>query len=266
MAAVFALVHLHVRPLLLITVTSLIPVLVNLLNWAYFFGMDKPSLRPRPGLFDRQVAGSLLNTGSAFFILSILTTLGLSVDNFLVSSVCGVNEVAAFSVATRVASVLSLVVEMLSLPMWSAYGEALARGDHAWVRRSCMKLSGLSCLLAVTGGLVLIAFGPWVFVHWLGKDLVIGRGLLASCALRAILLACASPFFMVLNGAGAARPQVNAFLIFTPLSIALKLFLAKFMGSSGVALGMALLYGTWMLPWVIRRAMRICRTPAPVST
>lgn len=260
LSAVLTLVHVGAPALVLITVTSLVPMLVMILNWIYFFGFQNPWLRPSFRHFDLGVAGSMLNTGSAFFLLSILMTLGLSLDNFLVSRVCGVNQVAAFSVATRMATVLSMIVDMLSMPMWSAYGEALARGDKAWVRHSCLRLAGLSFLLALTGGFFLVTLGPWIFAKWLGKELVIGRSLLFYCSLRSIMLACASPFFMVLNGAGIVRPQVYAFLVFTPLAIGLKVVLAKFMGSSGVALGMALLYGSFILPWVIRRALGTCRT------
>jgi O-antigen/teichoic acid export membrane protein len=234
-------------------------MLVMGMNWVHFFGFQNPGLRPSLRYFDLSVAGSMLNTGSAFFLLSVLMTLGLSLDNFLVSRVCGVHQVAAFSVAARMAAVISMVVEMISLPMWSAYGEALARGDKAWVRHSCVKLSGLSFLLAFTGGFILVAFGPWIFLKWLGKELAIGRWLLFYCVLRSILQAFVSPFFMVLNGAGIIRPQVYVFLLFTPLVIALKVILAKFMGSGGVALGMALLYAAFILPWVIRRALGVCR-------
>jgi O-antigen/teichoic acid export membrane protein len=251
---VFLLVRVHAHPLLLVASACLIPVLAILMNWIYFFGFDSSYLRPSWTHMDASLARSLLRMGGGFFLLQVLLGLGLSLDNLVVAKVCGLGEVADFAVASRVAAVIGGVVSMLSMPLWAANGDAFARGDLLWIRRSCIKASALSLALALCASLMLVAFGPWVFEKWLGKDLNLGRSLLASCALRETLLAVAAPFFMVMNAAGLVWPQIRVFLVFTVLVTLLKIILTKIMGSQGAALGNAALYSVWVFPWVIRQA------------
>lgn len=261
---VFLLVRSNAHPFLLVTAACLVPVFAILLNWVHFFGMDAPGLRPSWGCVDRVLARSLLLTGGGYFALQVVLTLGLSLDNLVVAKVCGLGNVADFAIASRVAAVIGGVVSMLSMPMWAANGEAFARGDFLWIRRSCLKLALLSFLLALGASLLLVAFGPWLFERWLGKALVVDRSLLLFCALRETLLAVAAPFFMVLNGAGVVWPQIRVLAAFTVLVTLLKILLAKLMGNQGVALGNAILYGAWVLPWVVQRAAGIWREKGSV--
>ncbi|WP_243303384.1 lipopolysaccharide biosynthesis protein [Geothrix oryzisoli] len=260
--AIVGAAHWHASPLWFILIATAIPLIFMILNWLYCFAFTLRKYIPVISAIDRTVGKSLMYTGAAFCFLTLLTSLGLSLDNLIVSRICGIQEVAAFSVASRIASVMGAVLVMLSVPMWSANGEALARGEYAWVHRQCFKIARLSLILAVSGTLGMIFLGPWAFSHWLGKELQVTRSLLGLCGISQALLATASPFFMVLNGAGQIRSQIRAFAVFTPIVLLVKILLAKYMGSEGVALGMTLVYGLGILPWVARKAVSICRPPS----
>lgn len=258
LVAIILLGNAKVSPVLLICVVTFILPLFMILNWVHYFIFTSPQFFPAYMKFNKKIALNLLLSGGAFFILNIFTSLGLSIDNLLVSRICGIGEVASFSVASRMASFLGSILVMISVPMWAANGEALARGEHGWVRQQCLKNVKIAGFLAVAGTVALIVLGPWVFTHVVGKELHVSRSLLGLCGLREALFAVASPFFMILNGAGMVKPQIKAFALFTPLVILLKIFLTRYMGSDGLVLAMALLYGFGILPWVIRTAMKIC--------
>lgn len=255
--AVITLVKLDARPSVLVATSASIPSAVTILNWYWFFYSRNRLLTPTFQQVDRSFARLLLTSGSGFFLLSILQTFGLMIDNLIVAHCCGLGEVPAFSIASRVAAAMGMAVGMISLPMWSANGEALARGDVHWVRTTTIRIAKLSLGFALVSGIGLVAFGPSVFHAWLKGSVDIPRTLLAGFALRELGFAIASPFFMVLNGAGRVSTQVIMFLVFTPLVTALKFALAGPFGGTGVIWAMGVVYLVVVVPWVMTRAYRV---------
>ena len=60
----------------------------------------------------------------------------LTAPAFLLAQTAGASAVAGFGVVQRICSVFVIASALLMTPLWPAYGEAYARGDHAWVRRT----------------------------------------------------------------------------------------------------------------------------------
>ena len=49
-------------------------------------------------MFDLKIAKPLLKTGFAFFTLSILTTIGLALDNFILARAINLSEAGIYSI------------------------------------------------------------------------------------------------------------------------------------------------------------------------
>ena len=261
LGAVVVCVHARVNPIVLVLAVSSVGVTVTLANWCWFFLRHQSELRPGWSAYSPAMARRLLRTGLAFFGLSILTTVGLAVDNLIVAHLCGLKEVATFSVAARTAALLSVAATMISMPLWAANGEALAHGDVDWVRRNTARMAVVSVIITLGGGMLLVALGPWVFRFWLGPTFEVGRLLLLGLAGRELCLSVASPYFMVLNGAGSVLKQIEMFALFTPISILAKVGAVHLMGVSGVPWAMAFCYGLLILPRVTKTARAIYTTP-----
>lgn len=226
-----------------------VPV-VNLANSVCYFGWQNRELRPRPGLVAVPAARGLLRLGARFFLLSVLSSVALNLDGFLIGRVLGLPAAAAYAVVLRVFGLLTLFVTLVNLPLWPANGEALARGDLTWVRRTTPRMVYLSAFVVALPGLTLVLFGNDVLRLWVrSADLApIPRPLFAALAVWSVLLAVAAPLFMVQNSVGLLRPQFVGWTACLLLAVPLKIVLAARVGLSGVAMASAATYALTVLP------------------
>ena len=67
--------------------------------------------------------------------------LAMNADYLVIAHVLGPESVTTFSVPARLFAQLGLLVSLVNLPLWPANGEALARGDVAWVRRITARMT-----------------------------------------------------------------------------------------------------------------------------
>lgn len=207
----------------------------------------------RPGLRSVSVAaaGSLLRVGLGFLLLSVLTSVSLNVDNLIVANVADLRAVADFSVTTKLFSLLAMAVTLVALPLWPANGEALARGDHVWVRKTTHKMVLFSVALVGLGGGVLLALRDVLAGLWLGDGKTISWALATNLVLWSILLAFSSPFFSVQNSVGLLRYQFVGWFCFAAFSVPLKVYFYFHLGLPGIPLGGAVTYFAFLCPAAI---------------
>ena len=120
------------------------PVLAMMANSVSFFYWRRPDLRPTHAGYSPSALRSLMRIGMLFFALQLSLALGMWTDNIIISRLLGPAAVTQYSIPARLYGLISMVVIMATGPLWPAYGEAVARGDHAWARRTLaatMKLS-----------------------------------------------------------------------------------------------------------------------------
>jgi O-antigen/teichoic acid export membrane protein len=265
---VLAAVNLHASlPVLVLGVAGVQP-LVSLFNGWSFFGFQCPHLRPRLRDFHWVTARRLIGTGFWFFLVSILMAIGIYSDNLVVAHEVGLSAVPLYAVPASLAGYLGAVAGMLYAPFWAANGEALARGDIAWVRHNTARLVKLNVLLTGAAGVVFVLAGPMFLHWWLGPDFSPGRLLFVGLAGWALLLSAAGPLFMILNGANAVRVQVVMFGVFAAVAITLKLVLARRIGIAGVIWASVLPYALLVFPallWAKNRVLRRASRAAPAG-
>ncbi len=234
-------------PILVLCVTGVQP-LVNLLNGCVFFGVQRQQLFPRLQDFHWATARRLLSTGFWYFLVSILMGLGIYSDNVVVAQVVGLKAVALYAVPANLAAYLATVASMLYTPFWAANGEALARGDVAWVRSNAFLILKLNALITGAAGLVFVLAGP-AFLHWwIAPDFSPGVFLFAGMAAWAFLTSVMGPVFMILNGANAVRVQVLIFGLFSLIAIICKVVLARQIGIAGVVWASVVPYACLVVP------------------
>ncbi|MGC4848792.1 lipopolysaccharide biosynthesis protein [Micromonospora sp. DT15] len=250
---VVAAVAADADPVLVIAAAVLAVPLMNLANSICCYCWQQPDLRPRVRYVRATKVRALLRLGSRFFGLSVLSAIALNIDGFLVGRVLGLHAAANYAVILRMFAVLALFVTLVNLPLWPANGEALARGDVSWVRRSTRRMVYLSAAAVVLPALCLVVAGNDILRIWVRSDDLerVPAPLFVALAVWSVFVAVAAPFFMVQNSVGLLGPQFFGWAACLVVAVPLKILLAGRGGLPGVALASALSYGVTVLPAAI---------------
>ena len=219
-------------------------------------------------LFDRGLARSLLGVGVLFLGIQVLSAFNWSMDNLLISGLLGPEQVTPYGVQVRVFSLVGTIASMLLTPLWPAYADAVAHGDHAWIRstlrRSLIGAVVVSVPLAFGAAAVL----PFLLRVWTGDAIrttpVLAYGLACLTVCQTICAALA----MFWNGTSAIRVQFFIGLALVLLSLPLKVLVLRTHGIEWLGfLSSALIVVTVLLPafFVVRGALASPRPDEPHS-
>lgn len=201
------------------------PAILLLATLVFF--LRNPYLRPSLRDYDPAIARSTVGSGSAFFLLSILTSVGLNIDQVLITAMFGAEHVVNYMVPYRLASVLMMVVTIFYMPLWPANAEAMARNDWAWVRRNNLRMSLFGSTLVAVFGVCLYLASDWIIMLWMRQEFPGQSEVLAASVLLAVIMSLTSPFNMILNASGVVIPQVGIWLVFITGSVLAKVMIAS---------------------------------------
>jgi O-antigen/teichoic acid export membrane protein len=259
LAVTWTLVRVDAGPVAVVAGAVSGPVLGSLFNSVWFYaGPGRPYL-PRPADAHRATSAALMGMGSRFLLLSVVTSAALNVDNLIVTHTLGLEAVADYSVAVRVFTALGLLINLVNLPLWPANAAALARGEHAWVRRMTQRMTVLSAAAVVLPGIGLTLLGPDLVMPLLGSDADVSRLLFVALTVWWTLLGATSPRFMVQNARAILAPQTVGWLAYLVLSVPLKTLAASRIGLEAVPFTGAVLYAACVVTGAVvgyRRAFR----------
>ncbi|MGQ5265274.1 lipopolysaccharide biosynthesis protein [Micromonospora sp. ZYX-F-536] len=255
-------VFLELPPIAVIASIAVGPLLVNIANTAWTFGRRLPQLAPRPRFIDGRGIRDLFGLGGLFFLVTLVMVLADNADPLIIAHVLGLASVTAYAVPAKLFTQLGALVTLVNQPLWPMHGEALARGDIGWVRRTVRRMTIVSTLIALLPSTLLVIFGEELFAAWLPIP-VGNRALLLGFACWWIVLAAISPRFMVQNAAGVIRPQLWGYLLYLPLSVIGKLYGVHWFGVSAAPYIAVVIYTITVVPAAIygyRRALTLRST------
>ena len=229
LVSIYITVLLNLGSVMVIFISSSIPVIVSVANSCFYY-FKNPKVRPGFRFIDIKIAKNMFFVGITFFILSILNSVSLNLDNYIVSKAASLNDVTPFSLALRATQLINVACTVLSAPLWAANGEAKSRGDYKWISRMTSKLSIISVIIVIIATVILMLVGPFLFNLWVGYDIGISKFLLLGMLLQQIAFAFISPYFMVLNAFGKIKIQIFWFAIFTPIALIAKYLSCLYLG------------------------------------
>lgn len=221
----------------LVAALSGVPVVVTLLNGVALFGFQRPWLRPAWRYVRWRAARRIIGMGVYFFLLQVLGIVNYSSDNIIISQVLGAEAVAGYAVAMRLFSLLPVVLSMFIVPLWSAYGEAYARGDAAWIKRTFRTTLGWSFLISLAGGLVMVPWGQSIIHWWVGPQINLPFNLLLGMGVANLFNAFSGAVAMLFNGLNILRFQVIVMSVTAVLLLAAKIGATRWMGLAGMVWG-----------------------------
>jgi O-antigen/teichoic acid export membrane protein len=237
-----------------------IRTLMLVANWAVYFLGQRRALCPRWSECSRETAWDMIRLGMVFLWLNVLAFNWWLVDPIVITRALGADAVAGYGAMQRLFAV-GLVAQYLVMPLWPAFGEALARRDYDWARVTMHRaLVGTVALTAVLG-LILVILGPWITRHWLPTEFVPTLGLLAGMACLNLLLIVAWTLSGVLVHGSYLRRQAGLYTVAAVMAFVLKLWLVRVWGLSGVVWASVIGFGLIYAPMAFRLAREAVAGP-----
>lgn len=235
-------VHADAGPAVVVAGAVAGPVVMNAINTSYVFLRPARNIAPRFGDVDPAIARSIFQLGGGFFVISVLASLSLGADSVIVAHTAGLAAVTDFSVVARLFTILALLITVINAPFWPAVGDALARQDVEWVRRTTLRMTALSATVVLVVSAAMIIFATPLLQVWVDDSVAPDTALFVAFGVWWLLLATASPRFMVANAAGHLRPQIIGWTVFGVVAIATKWFAALVFGLPAMVAAGAICY------------------------
>jgi O-antigen/teichoic acid export membrane protein len=193
-------------------------------------------------LLDLPLARELLASGSVFFLIQISGAVVFSSDNLMVAHYLGVEQVTPYAVTWRLVALTAVLQSLFFPALWTAYAEAYARRDYAWMRQA-FRITLRGCLvLNLTCAVLLIAAGKTLIRWWAGAAAVPSTALLTTMALWAVISGFMTAESCLLAAVNRTREQGVLSMLAAAVNLGLSIVLVQRIGSVGVIAGTILSY------------------------
>jgi O-antigen/teichoic acid export membrane protein len=242
LASLLLVIHLHGGLPWLVLALAGAPLLAVFVNWVYVFGVRRRWLTPSPRAFSWRTAREVGGSGVVFFVLTVLSLFAWSSDSLIIAHVVGVAAVADYAVAQKL-FLTALISQYFITPLWPAFGEALARQDMGWARRTLERALIISFVLGLLTVIPLVAFGNPIIRWWVGPRLNPSLSMLVALAAWLLMFGYLSVMSSFLNSGALLARQLPFFVLAAVSSIVLKIFLGRILGVPGVVWGTVIGFG-----------------------
>lgn len=234
------------------------PALATGLNWIQFFAGRGRRLLPQRKYFDWTVGRHLVSVGFIFMLLNLLALNWFQTDNLVIAQVLGTEAVVGYAVAQKLFSVV-MVAQFIIVPLWPAYGEAIARSDFSWARRTLTRALGYSVVVTVLVSLPLLLFGRQLVTLWISPDHAPTFVLMLGLTVLNVLMVVAGNLSSLLVHGASLRGQLGFYAAASIAAVILKVLLAFWIGVPGVVWGTVLAFGLIYTPLALGLAYRTTR-------
>jgi len=222
--------------LFLVFALSYPPILVMIIGSIIFFRNTKYRFAaPDIKFFRKNKVDSLLNLGIKFFILQISVLITYSISNFIILRLLDSTEVTKYNIAFKYFSILTILISIVSMPLWSAFTDAYEKADIEWIKKM---LYIWLIILAISIGMLIISH--WFYYRWTGLDLKIPFSLSLVMCLYMLVCCWNAIFVSFINGVGKVKLQmyISIIPIFFMIPLSYLLVVKFHFGVTGVAASM----------------------------
>jgi O-antigen/teichoic acid export membrane protein len=218
---------------LLVLAYSIGPIIATVINGLIMFRKNYPFYRPRFHLFNLDVGKELLKVGLVFFILQIFTLLANASDNIILAQTMGASSVAQYEIVKKI-FLFSMITQFIIQPLWPAFGEALAKGDMIWIKKTIKNALILSLGVNVIITLPLVLFGRQLISMWVGSAYMPSWSLLIGFFMFTLLANYGGVMSTFLNSGKLISKQTIIIALASISAIFLKIYLSLNIGISGI--------------------------------
>jgi O-antigen/teichoic acid export membrane protein len=227
------------------------PVISTIINGILLFFVKRPWLLPSLTSVSLYASKRVFRTGLLFLALQVAIAIGYQSDNLLISHFLGASAVPQYSIPMKLFQLVPLLLSFVIGPLWQAYGEAIARKDFDWVRKTFIRSIKLALALNVPAAIILL-FSTNTIIHlWVGPQITASFLLLLGLALWTILNSLGGPFAMLMNGANVIGIQVVCSLSMAVANLGISILLVQKIGFPGPVFGNVISWSVFnMLPFL----------------
>jgi len=221
--------------LILVIAVSGAPIFALLLASLYFFITSFKSFIPKLKFIDFKSAKNLLSLSTAFFFVQIGALVLYETDNIIITRTLGPSEVTTFNIAYKYFSILTIAFNIIITPYWSAYTDAYAKNDFAWIKHSIKKLRIFWVYFSIAA-LVLYFFSGVFYKFWVGDKIAVPGTLSLSVAIYVMVQNWYVLHNYLLNGTGKLRVQLILITSMGIVNILLSVLLINYIGIAGTVI------------------------------
>jgi O-antigen/teichoic acid export membrane protein len=237
--------------------TAGVGAVVRIVNTWVLFRFEKPWLRPSLSSFDWAPLKGLMSEGILLFVLQLAALLMIQMDTLVIGIGLEPKAVTGYSIVAQFyISAYGLFMVVLS-PLWPASGEAVRRGDIAWIRKSLRYSLLMGCSIPLLLGVVLYFFAPTIIYYWTrGQVIHVPRNIIVALALTFSMRAWVDCRSIILNSVGILRWQIVFYAAHAVLNFVVAIIGVRRFGVAGVAWATPItaLFTSFLgYPWMIRR-------------
>ena len=247
-----------------IVLFSVGPLIAQLIGSYVLFSRLHPWLAPKVHSFRWEHVRDLSGLGIIFVLLQLLAVLGNSSDQIIITRYLGLSAVAEYSLAQRLFSGTSLI-QFFLVPLWPAFGEAVASGDHAWARMALRRTLWISVTLCTVVAIAIAVAAPAISHVWVPKIRTAPPLLLVSFVAAAVVGAYGGTMSVFLNNRRTVRAQLGIYALASAAAVAGKFWFVKTVGISGVLWGTFFGYGLFYLYPAWRLAQKTLDSLGPAD-
>jgi len=202
----------------LATYYSGIPSIVLLIATFIIFGLEKyKEFRPSVKAINISLIKDILTLGIRFFIINLCVIFVFQIINIVISREIGPVAVTQYNVVSKYFNVVYMVVTIVVTPIWSAVTDAYAREDFAWMKKT-ERIMNRFFILSIVAYLLLLLFSPIAYRLWVGDSVSIPYSLSVAMCFYMIAHTLAAVYINIINGTGAVRIQMIAYIILAFIS------------------------------------------------
>lgn len=185
------------------------------------FGGKYRELRPGKDAFRKEEAKSILSLGIKFFYLSLMSMMVHNTNEILISALFDSSMVVDYQIYNKIFYLITTVINVLMIPLWSAVTKALSNMEYKWIKRLHITLCCTSGI-ALLCGLGIIPFMQMIVNIWLGSNSIqINSTYCIPFAIYVALEAWNGANATIANGTGWIKSQ----MIMAPITALLNIVL-----------------------------------------
>jgi O-antigen/teichoic acid export membrane protein len=237
--------------------TSVVPASASF----FLFNSRYRSIAPAWKYFQVRYFRILMSLGLKFFILQITALIIFSTSNIIITQLFSPAEVVPYNIAFKYYSIATLVFAIILMPFWSAYTEAYARDDTAWIKKSIRKLKRIWVILAI--GIILMTIIANIFYDiWVGKAVQVPVLVSILMGIYVLETTWCNIFVNFINGIGKIQLQLWTAIVIGISTIPLSIVLASscHLGIAGVILAPCVLLSPLCFLWPVQASRILSNT------
>ncbi|GAB3906940.1 lipopolysaccharide biosynthesis protein [Mucilaginibacter boryungensis] len=219
--------YLHGSMFALAIAQTVLPVVVLIAATVILFRTDYKHIRPSLKQVNLAKSKSLFGLSLAFFIVQIAWVFLYSTSELIITHEFGGSDVTLYNLLYKYFSTTGIILNIILTSYWSAFTNAFALFDFAWIKASIRSLVKIASIFLAITLLQLVLVVP-VFKIWVGNKVHVPFILSCVMAIYFCVNLYTTLYSIVLNGTGKVKMQAIVSLITALLHVPVVLVFIRY--------------------------------------